>query len=167
MMNAVSDIHWDEPGRLDTLLTKIDPAIALLLNKALNGGELDGRRVLKRESVAMMMRNHLPPELTPITPPPLGNKRGYGQGFGGVVMLDVRICHIEDMDEEIGDDDFLQRGLERLDQPVRQATNETDRVGDKQLLVATQGELPRGRIERREKFVGREDVRAGERIKEG
>ena len=54
----------------------------------LNGGELDGRRVLKRETVAMMMQNHLPPELTPITPPPLGNKRGYGQGFGGVVMLD-------------------------------------------------------------------------------
>ena len=41
MMSAVNDIHWDEPGRLDTLLTKIDPAIALLLNKALTGGELD------------------------------------------------------------------------------------------------------------------------------
>jgi CubicO group peptidase (beta-lactamase class C family) len=54
----------------------------------LNGGELDGHRVLARESVAMMMRNHLPPELSPITPPPLGTKRGYGQGFGGVVMLD-------------------------------------------------------------------------------
>jgi 7,8-didemethyl-8-hydroxy-5-deazariboflavin synthase CofH subunit len=40
-MSAVNDIHWDEPGRLDTLLTKIDPAIVLLLNKALSGGELD------------------------------------------------------------------------------------------------------------------------------
>ena len=40
-MSAVNDIHWDEPGRLDTLLTKIDPAIALLLTKALTGGELD------------------------------------------------------------------------------------------------------------------------------
>lgn len=54
----------------------------------LNGGTLDGKRVLKQESVDMMMRNHLPPELSPITPPPLGSKRGYGQGFGGVVMLD-------------------------------------------------------------------------------
>ena len=54
----------------------------------LNGGELDGRRVLERRTVDMMLRNHLPPELTPINPPPLGNKRGYGQGFGGVVMLD-------------------------------------------------------------------------------
>ena len=54
----------------------------------LNGGELDGHRVLSRESVSMMLRNHLPPELSPISPPPLGSKRGYGQGFGGVVMLD-------------------------------------------------------------------------------
>lgn len=54
----------------------------------LNGGTLDGRRVLAQKSVDMMLRNHLPPELSPITPPPLGSKRGYGQGFGGVVMLD-------------------------------------------------------------------------------
>ena len=40
-MSAVNDIHWGEPGRLDTLLTKIDPAIALLLNKALTGVEID------------------------------------------------------------------------------------------------------------------------------
>ena len=54
----------------------------------LGGGELDGKRVLSRESVNAMMRNHLPPELSPINPPPLGSKRGYGQGFGGIVMLD-------------------------------------------------------------------------------
>ena len=54
----------------------------------LNGGTLEGRRVLTQNSVDMMLRNHLPPELSPITPPPLGTKRGYGQGFGGVVMLD-------------------------------------------------------------------------------
>ena len=40
-MSALNDIHWDEPGRLDVLLTKIDPAVALLLDKALEGGELD------------------------------------------------------------------------------------------------------------------------------
>ena len=54
----------------------------------LNGGTLNGKRVLAQSSVDMMMRNHLPAELSPIAPPPLGNKRGYGQGFGGVVMLD-------------------------------------------------------------------------------
>lgn len=40
-MSALNEIYWDDPGRLDTLLTKIDPAVAVLLNKALNGGELD------------------------------------------------------------------------------------------------------------------------------
>ena len=40
-MSALGDIQWDEPGRLDALLTKIDPAVARLLNKAVDGGELD------------------------------------------------------------------------------------------------------------------------------
>ena len=41
LMSAVNDIHWDDPGRLDALLSKIDPAVALVLSKSLNGGELD------------------------------------------------------------------------------------------------------------------------------
>jgi 7,8-didemethyl-8-hydroxy-5-deazariboflavin synthase CofH subunit len=40
-MSALRHIHWDEPGRLDTLLAKIEPSVALVLDKALNGGELD------------------------------------------------------------------------------------------------------------------------------
>ena len=55
----------------------------------LNGGELDGHRVLRRETVALMMRNHLPPQLTPIPPitadwPPGRN----GFGYGGAVRVD-------------------------------------------------------------------------------
>jgi CubicO group peptidase (beta-lactamase class C family) len=46
----------------------------------LNGGELDGRRILKRETVASMMRNQLPAGVT------YGG--GYGFGFGGSVQLD-------------------------------------------------------------------------------
>ena len=53
----------------------------------LNGGELDGRRILPRESVATMMRNHLPTSLTPIVSPMVG-QAGYGSGFGGVVLVD-------------------------------------------------------------------------------
>ncbi|OLC77222.1 MAG: hypothetical protein AUH78_04980 [Gemmatimonadetes bacterium 13_1_40CM_4_69_8] len=54
----------------------------------LNGGELDGHRVLKRETVALMMQNHLPPGLTPITitrdwPP---GRSGFG--YGGAVRVD-------------------------------------------------------------------------------
>jgi CubicO group peptidase (beta-lactamase class C family) len=48
----------------------------------LNGGELDGRRILARETVALMMQNHLPPSLTPLRSQP-----GYGFGYGGAVRV--------------------------------------------------------------------------------
>ena len=48
----------------------------------LNGGELDGKRVLKRETVALMMRNQLPPTVT------VGLMRGHGFGYGGAVQVD-------------------------------------------------------------------------------
>src|SRR5213595_2740532 len=55
----------------------------------LNGGQLDGRRVLKRDTVALMVRDHLPPGLTPIPTvtsdwPPGRN----GFGYGGAVRVD-------------------------------------------------------------------------------
>lgn len=55
----------------------------------LNGGDLDGHRVLKRETVTLMMQNHLPAGLTPIPPitadwPPGRN----GFGYGGAVRVD-------------------------------------------------------------------------------
>lgn len=53
----------------------------------LNGGELDGRRVLSRASVAAMTQNRLPASLTPIESPMIGHS-GYGQGFAGVVLVD-------------------------------------------------------------------------------
>jgi hypothetical protein len=70
---------------------------------------------------------------------------------------------VEHVDQEIGDDDLLERGLERLDQIVRQAADEADGVGDEQLLVVGQRELARGRVERGEELVLDEHVRAGER----
>lgn len=53
----------------------------------LDGGQLDGVRVLTEESVRSMMENQLPPSLTPIVSPLIGD-RGYGQGLGGVVRVD-------------------------------------------------------------------------------
>lgn len=53
----------------------------------LNGGELLGHRILTPESVRQMTRNHLPPELTPITGLIVGHG-GYGHGLGGVVLVD-------------------------------------------------------------------------------
>lgn len=54
----------------------------------LNGGELEGHRILARETVRMMMQDHLPPALTPITvaaewPP---GKNGFG--YGGAIRVD-------------------------------------------------------------------------------
>lgn len=54
----------------------------------LNGGELDGHRVLARATVELMMQNHLPLHLTPIfagLPEPPGLN---GFGYGGAVRLD-------------------------------------------------------------------------------
>ena len=54
----------------------------------LNGGELDGRRVLARKTVALMMQNHLPSRLVPIAPnwPEPPGRNGFG--YGGAVRVD-------------------------------------------------------------------------------
>ena len=54
----------------------------------LNGGALDGVQILADSSVALMMRNHLPPSLTPLSGPPLVDG-GYGYGLGGAVLVDT------------------------------------------------------------------------------
>lgn len=49
----------------------------------LNGGELEGTRLLKRETVALMMRNHLPKHLTSLGGGPVEfTDNGFGLGFG-------------------------------------------------------------------------------------
>ena len=54
----------------------------------LNGGRLEGHTVLKQETVALMLQNHLPPQLVPIPAfngwPPGRN----GFGYGGAVRMD-------------------------------------------------------------------------------
>lgn len=55
----------------------------------LNGGEFDGHRVLKRETVDLMMENHIPASAIPIFaayPEPPG-KNGFG--YGGAVRMDA------------------------------------------------------------------------------
>jgi CubicO group peptidase (beta-lactamase class C family) len=53
-----------------------------------NGGELDGVRLLRPETVAAMIRNHLPPEAMPINVPGSGPRPGLGYGLGVSVLLD-------------------------------------------------------------------------------
>ena len=52
----------------------------------LNGGMLDGKRVLSRESVKELLQNQLPPSLTPFTTP-VWDHQGYGFGLGGGVLV--------------------------------------------------------------------------------
>ncbi len=59
----------------------------------LNRGELDGRRVLSRESVALMLSNQLPAGLAPITGPQMMDK-GYGYGLGGSVLVDSALAEL-------------------------------------------------------------------------
>jgi CubicO group peptidase (beta-lactamase class C family) len=54
----------------------------------LNGGELEGRRVLKPETVELMLQNRLPPGLTPITIDAGWPPGRSGFGYGGAVRVD-------------------------------------------------------------------------------
>ena len=53
----------------------------------LNGGELDGHRILSRKAVELMFMNQVPVNVVPANGP--NNRTGYGFGFGGAVMLDL------------------------------------------------------------------------------
>jgi len=55
----------------------------------LNGGELDGHRVLKRETVQLMLQNHVPAAALPVMMDPAWTKGTYGFGYGGAVRLDA------------------------------------------------------------------------------
>jgi CubicO group peptidase (beta-lactamase class C family) len=52
----------------------------------LNGGELDGERVLGRATVALMLANHLPERLRPV--PGVLNLPGVSQALGGGTIVD-------------------------------------------------------------------------------
>ncbi len=65
------------------------------LQMLLNGGTLDGHRVLKAETVKLMLSNELPAavpggRIPGATPEP----SGYGQGFGGAVLMDSGASHL-------------------------------------------------------------------------
>jgi CubicO group peptidase (beta-lactamase class C family) len=51
-----------------------------------NGGALDGRRLLSETTVEFMFRNHLPREIIPPDGP--NGRKGYGFGIGGAVLMD-------------------------------------------------------------------------------
>ncbi len=52
----------------------------------LNGGQLQGKRLLSKATVDFMMHNQVPREVIPPDGP--NGRKGYGFGFGGAVLLD-------------------------------------------------------------------------------
>jgi CubicO group peptidase (beta-lactamase class C family) len=82
MFSPHARFFWASGGLLSTPSDYLRFAQMLL-----NGGELDGVRVLTRESVALITRNHLPPELTPLEGSQVIDG-GYGQGLAGIVLVD-------------------------------------------------------------------------------
>jgi len=69
------------------------------------------------------------------------------------------------VEDEVGDEGLFQRRGEALDQLVRQAPDEANRVGD-QVATALVFEAARGRIERLEEAVSNRDPGVGERVEE-
>lgn len=51
----------------------------------LNGGELDGKRLLGKVTVDYMFRNHLPADVIPPEGP--NGRKGYGFGLGGAILM--------------------------------------------------------------------------------
>ena len=86
MFEPQARFFWGGGGLLSTVDDYLRFAQMLL-----NGGELNGRRVLRAESVAEIMRNHLPAALTPVRGGPMMD-RGYGQGLAGAVLVDSTLA---------------------------------------------------------------------------
>jgi CubicO group peptidase (beta-lactamase class C family) len=73
---------WGSGGLLSTVDDYLRFAQMLL-----NGGVLEGRRVLSEASVRTIVTDQLPAVLSPVSGPPLIEK-GYGQGLAGTVLVD-------------------------------------------------------------------------------
>jgi len=74
---------------------------------------------------------------------------------------------VDHVQEQVGESDFLEGGLEGGDQLVREFFDEADRVGENDLLGVAGGHLAGGRIEGGEEGIGGGDVGAGEAVEEG
>ncbi len=71
-------------------LTSTAPDYLRFAQMMLNQGELDGRRILKPETVALMTRNHLPTNMLPLSFNGVarGAYSGYGFGLGYCINID-------------------------------------------------------------------------------
>src|SRR4029077_19518928 len=80
------------------------------------------------------------------------------------MLVDAWMTQIDDVNQEISLDHFLERGLERLDQGVWQFPQKTNGVGKQESLTIRQRQAARGGIEGGEECVFGDNVRARQQI---
>src|SRR4051812_12197631 len=64
----------------------------------LNGGSLEGKRILSPATVDFMLRNHVPVSIIPPNGP--NGRKGYGFGIGGAILLDAAASETLSVDGE-------------------------------------------------------------------
>ena len=64
----------------------------------LNGGQLEGKRLLSKATVDYMLRNHLPLNIIPPDGP--NGRKGYGFGIGGAILMDAAAAETLSVDGE-------------------------------------------------------------------
>ena len=89
----------------------------------------------------------------------------------GVHRLDLftglRMTDVHDVQQQVGPHDFLERGLECLDEAVRQFADEADGVSQQHVLIGGQAQAAGGGVERGEKFVLSKHLGAGQGVEQG
>ena len=84
----------------------------------------------------------------------------------GELALGVGVRAVDDVQDQVGVGDLLQRRAERLDQLVRQVPDEPDGVAHRVDAAVRGGRTPRGRVERREQRVLDQHAGIGEPVEQ-
>src|SRR6266850_4287442 len=82
------------------------------------------------------------------------------------VLVQVGMRHVGNVHEKVGVGELLERRAERGDERRWQLVHEADRVREQDRCAARQRGAPRCRVERRERLISDEHVRAGESVHE-
>ena len=99
---------------------------------------------------------------------------GHGRGVdlaehladGVDLALRVGVGPVDDVQQQVGGGDLLQRRAERLDQLVRQVPDEADGVGERVLPAVGRLRAPDRRVEGREQRVLHEHAGAGQPVEQ-
>jgi len=102
IFRETSSHEWSGEGGTGLISTPRD--IARFAQMLLNGGMLDGVRILAPRTVALMSTNHLPAALIPCRFPEAQPIRGYGHGLGVHTLMDYGLAGVPCMNGEFWKD---------------------------------------------------------------